>query len=62
MDKFNIDLFDVSAADFSVKSIRAMYIVAVITGRIELARILVKYDTDIMGDYLVGRDINKNVI
>jgi hypothetical protein len=51
LDKYHIDIFE-DKENFPVRSVRAVYVIALITGRISLAKLLVNYDTDILGDFL----------
>ena len=62
MDKYNIDLFELAEGEFEIASIRSMYVIALITGRVELAQLIVTYGTDVMGDFLVGSLICRGII
>ena len=58
LEKYNIDLFEVPLSDFSVISIRSIFVIAILTGRLELADLLVIHGTGVVSILNFGKEIN----
>ena len=50
----DLDLENIKNLGFNVRSVRNIFVVGLITGRLEISRTLLRLSKDVLGDYLVG--------